>query len=103
MITELLEDPAVAARKVGRPKLGFLGVGWIGRNRMEALAQSGVAEIAAIADPAPHLAAEAAKLCPEAAVCGSIDDLLALPLDGVVIAPPSALHAEQATAAMRAG
>ena len=28
-----------------KPRVGFLGVGWIGRNRMEALAQSGLIEI----------------------------------------------------------
>ena len=39
----------MAARQspsVERPRLGFLGVGWIGRHRLEAIARSGVAEIA---------------------------------------------------------
>ena len=35
-----------------RPRIGFLGLGWIGRNRLEALERSGVAEIGAVADPA---------------------------------------------------
>ena len=39
--------PSIAAQ----PRLGFLGVGWIGRQRMQVLAQSGVAAVAAIADP----------------------------------------------------
>jgi predicted dehydrogenase len=74
-----------------RPRLGFLGVGWIGRHRMRALAESGAVEVAAIADPA----------VPDA--LGSLDELLERDLDGVVIATPSALHAEQAIAALERG
>jgi len=74
-----------------RPRLGFLGVGWIGRNRLEAVAASGAAEVAALADPAIDGAA------------ASLDDLLEDELDGVVIATPSALHAEQALAALERG
>ena len=74
-----------------KPRLGFLGVGWIGKARMEAVVATGVAEVAAIADPALP------------GVLDSIDELLALPLDGVVIATPSALHAEQAIAALEHG
>ena len=85
-----------------RPRLGFLGVGWIGRHRLEAVASSGLAEVAAIADASPELAAAARKAAP-AALAASLDDLLALDLDGIVIATPSALHAEQAIAALRRG
>jgi predicted dehydrogenase len=74
-----------------RPRLGFLGVGWIGRNRLDALVASGVAEVAAIADPA----------VPDA--LATYDELLDRELDGVVIATPSALHAEQAVAALERG
>ena len=73
------------------PRLGFLGLGWIGRNRLEALERSGAAEVAALADPQ----------LPEA--LDSLDELLAHKLDGVVIATPSALHAEQAEAALAEG
>jgi predicted dehydrogenase len=73
------------------PRLGFLGVGWIGRNRLDAIERAGVARVAAIADPAV-----------EDALPG-YDDLLAADLDGVVIATPSALHAEQALAALERG
>lgn len=86
-----------------RARLGFLGVGWIGRHRMEALAASGVAEIAAIADPLPELVQQASASAPGAVVGTSLDDLLALDLDGVVIATPSALHAAQAVAAFERG
>jgi predicted dehydrogenase len=71
-----------------RPRLGFLGVGWIGRHRLDAIARSGVADVAAISDPA------LGESVP-------FEELLAL--DGIVIATPSALHAEQAIAALEAG
>ncbi|MFL5972859.1 MAG: gfo/Idh/MocA family oxidoreductase, partial [Gaiellaceae bacterium] len=57
-----------------RPRLGFLGVGWIGRKRLEAIEASGVAAVAAVADPAVDGAA------------ASLDELLEQELDGVVIA-----------------
>ena len=76
-----------------KPKLGFLGVGWIGRARLEALARSGAAEVAAVADPA----LEELHGLP---CLGSLDELLERDLDGVVIATPSALHAEQTIAAL---
>ena len=76
------------------PRLGFLGVGWIGRNRMEAVAP--YVEVAAIHDPAPL---DFVTQCYKP----SFDELLDCDLDGVVIATPSALHAEQAIAALERG
>ena len=32
------------------PRVGFLGVGWIGRNRLEALVSSGLVEVVAVSD-----------------------------------------------------
>ena len=89
-------------RRAPRPRLGFLGVGWIGRNRLEALANSGLVEIAAVADPVAANASAARKLssCP---VAGSLDELLEAELDGIVIATPSALHAAQAIRALERG
>ncbi|HEV2748480.1 MAG TPA: Gfo/Idh/MocA family oxidoreductase [Allosphingosinicella sp.] len=86
-----------------RPRVGFLGVGWIGRHRMEAMLATGAVEAAAIVDPSPDCAAEAARLAPRAALPGSYEEMLALGLDGVAIATPSALHAEQSAAALEAG
>ena len=86
---------------MGKPKIGFLGVGWIGRHRMQAMLDTGVIEAAAISDPSPEMVAEAAKLAPGAAVVGGLEDMRGL--DGVVIATPSALHAEQSIAALEAG
>jgi predicted dehydrogenase len=85
------------------PRLGFLGTGWIGRHRLEAIQASGLAEIAAIVDPSPENATTARAVAPDAVVLPSFDDLLDAPLDGVVIATPSALHAAQSARALARG
>jgi len=86
-----------------RPRLGFLGVGWIGRHRMEAMLATGAVEAAAIADPSDEMAAEALKLAPAAKRVEGLEGLLAEGLDGIVIATPSTLHAEQSIRALEAG
>ena len=92
-----------AARRRRRPRVGFLGLGWIGYQRMTALKAAGLAEIAAVADVDPSRAGQAAADCPGAVRGAGLEDLLALDLDGLVIATPSALHAPQAIAALEAG
>ena len=82
-------------------RLGFLGVGWIGRDRMRAVVASGAGTAALVADASPAVAQEAAAEVGAAVV--SPEELLAAGLDGVVIATPSALHAEQAVAALQTG
>lgn len=104
-------------KAVARPRLGFLGVGWIGRHRLEAVAKSGIAEIAAIADAVPDALAQAQALTQELAqalaqaqeaapgvnLATSLDELLEIGVDGIVIATPSALHVEQAITALDRG
>lgn len=86
-----------------RPRLGFLGVGWIGRQRMEAVVASGAAEVAAVADASPEALAAALAAAPGARPARSFEQLLEASLDGLVIATPSALHAGAAIAALRRG
>lgn len=96
--------PAASAPLAARrPKLGFLGTGWIGRKRLEAIARSDLADIAFIADPDPSMAEQACGLASGGERRDGLDDLLATDMDGLVIATPSALHAEQAIRALRAG
>jgi predicted dehydrogenase len=78
-------------------------VGWIGLNRLEAVARSGMADIAVVADPVAATLDAARSAAPEAVLTSSFEDLLEQPLDGVVIATPSALHADQAIAALERG
>jgi predicted dehydrogenase len=88
---------------MNRPRIGFAGTGWIGRHRMEAMIGTGAIEAAAIVDPSEDCAAEARKLAPDAEILPSFEAMLERDLDGVVIATPSALHAEQAIAALEKG
>lgn len=87
-----------------RPRLGFAGLGWIGGQRLRALAASGAAHAAAVCEPdAARLGAACAELAGAPAVCPSFEELIAQPLDGVVIATPNALHEPQAHAALARG
>jgi predicted dehydrogenase len=70
---------------------------------MKAIIEADVAEVAAIAEPSAEAAAEALKLAPAAERVGGLDELLAMGLDGIVIATPSALHAEQSIQALSSG
>ncbi|RDC63685.1 Gfo/Idh/MocA family protein [Adhaeribacter pallidiroseus] len=85
------------------PKLGFLGVGWIGRNRLEAIAKHQAGEVVYLSDPAANNVADALKMATQAQTAASLPEMLASGVDGIVIATPSALHAEQAIAALNAG
>lgn len=85
------------------PRLGFLGLGWIGQHRMQALLDDKACEVAAIADPSPDVQARVHELAPQASVSGSLDELLQHELDGIVIATPSALHAQQSLQCLERG
>jgi predicted dehydrogenase len=81
-----------------RPRLGFLGVGWIGRNRMEAIAMDGAAEIVAIADADPQMR-DAARAGAGRGIARLLDALLDLRAGR-----PGDRHAERAArAAGRSG
>jgi predicted dehydrogenase len=93
----------MSARPSPLPRLGFLGLGWIGQNRLQALVNANACEVVAIADPSPDVQRRARELAPHAAVGATLDDLLRHDLDGLVIATPSALHAEQSRRALQSG
>lgn len=93
-------DTDVIARK---PRLGFVGLGWIGRTRLEFVVQGRVAEVCALYDVTPEAIKEAQKLAPKAQVFNSCEELLDYDLDGVVIATPNRFHAEQSIAALDRG
>jgi predicted dehydrogenase len=97
--TEKLSTDARAQR----PKIGFLGLGWIGALRLKALAASGAADIAVLADSSGEAALAAAGHAPEARIVPDLQSLLTEHLDGVVIATPTALHAEQAITCLGSG
>lgn len=82
-----------------KPSLGFLGVGWIGRNRMEAVAEARIAEISVIADPSEEILS---AINPNEQVfkVSNLNGLLSYQPDAVVIATPSALHTQQCLQAL---
>ena len=94
---------ALAAPAARLPRLAFLGVGWSGRPRMEAVLSAGRAEPCAICDPSSEMLSAARDLAPAAEVVDGFDRLLATAPDGILIATPSALHARQSIAALNAG
>lgn len=86
-----------------RPRLGFAGVGWIGRDRMKAVVDSAAATIGGVFDPNSETARLASEMAHDCEIVESFDALLAADLDGVLIATPTALHAEQTIAALERG
>jgi predicted dehydrogenase len=100
---DLLAEPVAALATTRRPRIGFLGVGWIGRHRMEAILAADVVDAVGVADPSAEMTGQAARLAPGASIALDLEGLLDLDLDGLVIATPSALHAEQAIAALERG
>ena len=84
--------------------LGFLGVGWIGRNRMEMILEHSNAKAGVIVEPSAENAAEALKIARNAKLETSYEAMVRNnDLDGIVIATPSAMHAEQSVEALKAG
>src|SRR5690606_11795381 len=94
-------------RTVSVPRLGFVGLGWIGAMRLESVAASSRARIAAVCDAVPERVRAYADRFPEAIGFDAFDTMLerseALGLDGVVIATPNALHVPQSLAALDRG
>jgi predicted dehydrogenase len=86
-----------------RPRVGFLGVGWIGLHRLRSLVDSDRVRVAGFCDPSREARLQACALVPQARACASYDDLLELQPDGVVIATPSGLHAAQCVRALHRG
>lgn len=89
-----------ADRSSSLPRLGFLGLGWIGRHRLQSLVDERACEVVALADTSEEARAAAQALAPDATAVATLDDLLAQDLDGIVIATPSALHAQQSLRAL---
>jgi len=79
-------------------------VGWIGRSRLKAVAASGLANIVLVSDPSQDCMDEAIRIAPQSSAARSFEDLLSdKNIEGIVIATPSALHKDQAVAALESG
>lgn len=101
VLNERVPDTAAAT-----PRVGFVGLGWIGRHRMKASLDAGSLVPQVLVDAVGDAIEEARHLAPDAEVFPDLEALLEREdgdLDGLVIATPSALHAEQATLALERG
>lgn len=89
------------------PRLGFIGLGWIGALRLQAVAGARRAEVAALCDADAERLTHVAARYPSAEAFDDdavlLDRAPALGLDGVVIATPNALHAPQTLRALDGG
>jgi predicted dehydrogenase len=85
-----------------RVRLGVIGFGKLGSIHAANVATTRGAELVAVCDPNPVALARAVHRHGVVAV-PDLDDFLALPLDGVVIASNTPLHAEHIRAAALAG
>jgi predicted dehydrogenase len=86
-----------------KPKLGFVGVGWIGKNRMEAIVNSNMAEVVWIQDVCPEFCKKVQEIVPAAKIIDLKERWNSQDIDGLVIATPSALHATQSIQALNEG
>lgn len=101
METTFKSKPLV--RSNARPRLAFVGMGWIGKSRFESLVKNDLVECRGIYDPYLQEMQEDKLLCNYSKV-EDFDDLLNdEDLDGIVIATPNALHVEQCLKALKAG
>jgi predicted dehydrogenase len=86
-----------------KPRIGCLGLGWIGRHRLQALNASGLVDITHLWDADAIALTAAAALVPAARCASGIDELFDTGLDGLVIATPSALHTSETMRALDRG
>jgi predicted dehydrogenase len=79
-------------------RYGLLGCGMMGQEHVRNIALLPDAAVTAILEPDPGMRATALALAPGAVAVGTLAELLAAPVDAVVIASPNAVHAEQIAA-----
>ena len=94
----------VVLNDVKNPNLGFLGVGWIGRNRLDSVIKAGSANAMIAADANQASLNELKKSLNNIKLAENLEDILSEPeIDGIVIATPNSFHAEQSIKALEKG
>jgi predicted dehydrogenase len=96
-------QPAALTSSARPLRLGFLGLGWIGRQRLDAIASVPGVQIAAIADTDAIRVQAARQQYHDAVAVHGVESLLDCDLDGVIIATPNGVHAQQAIACLSRG
>ncbi len=107
LVLELRRSAEHPAQPLRRPRLGFVGVEWSRYARLRDLASGGVADIRSVTDDDPNVARDAAShirnFSPNVRVLRSTDQLIAEPLDGIVIGAALPQRAALAIAALDRG
>ncbi|MFP4163283.1 MAG: Gfo/Idh/MocA family protein [Chitinispirillaceae bacterium] len=93
----------MSTEKKNKLNLVFVGLGWIGRHRMEALAREGMINRAVFVDTDTNCVKQALEIIPDAQVADNMEQIDLQGFDGVIIATPSALHAQQSIQALNSG
>lgn len=101
METTALKKPKATSAAV--PKLAFVGMGWIGKNRFESLIKNDLIHCKGIHDPYLQQIEEDDLLCNYQQIKDFEDILQDETIDGIVIATPNSLHADQCRRALEAG
>lgn len=94
MTTEIREQRAQSGTKTGMPRIGFLGLGAMGKHRLEAIQHAGKSEVVALCDPfTDHVD----RLCKDNDLKSmpTYDSLIDMDVHGVVIATPNIFHKDQ--------
>ncbi|HBG27067.1 MAG: oxidoreductase [Planctomycetes bacterium GWF2_41_51] len=86
-----------------KPRVGFLGMGWIGTSRMEAIIKRNLVDVITIADPNITVYEKIKNLVPKAFFVQDMEQMMEQKLDAIVIATPSALHCKQSVKALESG
>jgi predicted dehydrogenase len=89
--------------KALKPRIGFIGLGWIGLNRMKLLRSQNIIQIESLSDIKEENLSTALYLIPEAKRAGNLNEILLNKPAGVIIATPNVYHAEQAIHCMEKG
>ena len=104
-----LDTPASVTHPAARlttspPRVAFVGLGWIGRKRLAAVAaENELIEVSALVDSDAERLHAAALEYPQAAVGCTVEAALDEDVDAVVIATPNGFHARQAIACLERG
>ena len=70
---------------------------------MNAVVEQNIVDVVAVADADPMAREQALAAAPDAVAVTTLDEVLALEPEGVVLATPSAMHASQSIAALKRG
>lgn len=84
-------------------RIGFVGLGWLGQQALQAALEKPGVTIAGLYDPDPVAVGRARERAPEAVSCCGLREMLSWDLQTMVIASPSAPHAEQVRRCLHAG